>query len=82
MMNLAMTFNPTRSWRASWRTAYDLDTRQFGEHAVSFERDLHNWRTSFQFLKTANGNFAFNFYVSLVDMPDIKFDYDQQSFAR
>ena len=30
--------------------------------------------------RTASGNFAFNFYVALLDEPDIKFDYDQQSY--
>ena len=36
--------------------------------------------TPVSFSRTASGNFAFNFYVALLDEPDIKFDYDQQSY--
>jgi len=75
-------FSPTPRWTLSWNTSYDLDTRQFGQHYVRLERDLHRWHASFAFAKSANGNFAFNFYVSLLDQPDIKFDYDQQTYRR
>jgi len=33
-------------------------------------------------VKGANGNFGFSFYISLLDQPDIKFDYEQQSLVR
>ena len=81
---LALTtgFSPTPHWTLSWNTIYDLDTRQFGQHYVRLERDLHRWHASFAFAKSPNGNFAFNFYISLLDQPDIKFDYDQQTFPR
>lgn len=81
-VSMNLTFSPTANWRASWNTTYDFDTRQFGQHYVRFERDLHRWRASFAFVKSANGNFAFNFYVALLDQPDIKFDYEQQSLQR
>lgn len=81
-MSLNMTFSPTAHWSASWNTLYDLDTRRFGQHFVRLERDLHRWHASFAFSRTASGNFAFNFYVALLDEPDIKFDYDQQSYVR
>jgi hypothetical protein len=81
-MTLAMGFSPTPHWSASWNTNYDFETRQFGQHYVVLERDLHRWHASFAFSRAATGNFAFNFYVALLDQPDIKFDYDQQSYVR
>jgi hypothetical protein len=81
-MSLNMSFTPTAHWSASWNTLYDFDTRRFGQHYVRLERDLHRWHASFSFSRTASGNFAFNFYVALLDQPDIKFDYDQQSYLR
>ena len=81
-MSLNMSFSPTAHWTASWNTLYDFDTRRFGQHYVRLERDLHRWHASFSFSRTASGNFAFNFYVALLDQPDIKFDYDQQSYVR
>ena len=77
-----MNFSPTALWTASWSTLYDLNTRQFGQHYVRLERDLRRWHASFAFVKSPNGNFAFNFYVALIDQPDIKFDYEQQSLQR
>jgi Tat protein translocase TatC len=81
-MSLNMGFSPTPRWTASWNTLYDFDTRRFGQHYVRLERDLHRWHASFAFSRTASGNFAFSFYVALLDQPDIKFDYDQQSYSR
>ncbi len=81
-LQLTFGFSPTQHWQLSWNTIYDLDTKQFGQHYVRLERDLHRWHASFAFVKSPNGNFAFNFYVALLDEPDIKFDYQQQSFPR
>ena len=81
-LTLNMNFSPTALWTASWSTLYDLNTRQFGQHYVRLERDLRRWHASFAFVKSPNGNFAFNFYVALIDQPDIKFDYEQQSLQR
>jgi sec-independent protein translocase protein TatC len=81
-MGLGMSFSPTRYWTAQWRTNYDFDTQRFADHYLSLNRELHDWRASFAFTRTATGNFAFTFYVALIAEPDIKFDYDQQSFRR
>lgn len=80
-MNMTLTFSPTAHWNVNWTTAYDFDTRQFGQHYLRLERDLNRWHASFAFVKSPNGNLAFNFYVALMDLPDVKFDYDQQTFA-
>ena len=79
-MALSASFSPTPHWTASWQTNYDFQTKRFPQHYVRLERDLHRWHASFAFSRTASGNFAFNFYVALLDEPDIKFDYDQQSY--
>ena len=82
MVRLQMTFSPTANWTASWQSAYDFGTQQFAAHDLSFQRDLHRWRASFVFSKSPNGNFAFSFNIALIDQSDIKFDYDQHTFAR
>ena len=79
---LSLNFSPTAHWTASWYSSYDFDTRQFADHVLSFDRDLRRWRASFVFSKSANGNFAFSFNIALIDQSDIKFDYDQRTFAR
>ena len=81
-LNLNLNFSPTAKWTANWTTAYDLETGRFGQHYLRFERDLHRWHASFAFMRSANGNVAFNFSIALLDQPDIKFDYDQQTFTR
>jgi Tat protein translocase TatC len=82
MMSLNLGFSPTPNWRATWGTIYDFDTQRFGQHVLSLERDMHRWRATFGFVKSAAGSFAFTFSVALRDQPDIKFDYDQQSLNR
>jgi len=78
-LNANFSFQPTEKWQANWTTAYDLVNHQFGEHYLRLERDLHRWKASFSFVKSPNGNFAFSFSVSLLDAPDIHFDYEQQT---
>src|SRR2546425_70188 len=81
-MGLNLSFSPTAHWAARWTSSYDFDTRQFGQHVIALDRDLHRWHASFSFFKSPNGNFAFNYTISLLDQPDIKFDYEQQSLVR
>lgn len=80
--SLNLSFSPTKNWTASWSTQYDLVTRQFGSHSLTFQRDLRRWRASFGFYKTGAGNFAFTFNIALTDQPDIKFDYDQHTYVQ
>ena len=81
-LGLAFGFDPTENWSLSWSTQYNLTTSEFGQHVVRLERDLHRWRATFQFLKSPNGNFAFNFFISLLDQPEVKFQYDQQTIEQ
>lgn len=81
-LGLNVSFAPTPGWGASWSTQYNLTTHEFGQHVLRLDRDLHRWRATFAFVKAPNGNFAFNFFVSLLDQPDIKFQYDQRTVNR
>ncbi|HKI94842.1 MAG TPA: twin-arginine translocase subunit TatC [Gemmatimonadales bacterium] len=81
-LGVSFSFDPTRNWSLSWSTQYNLTTKQFGQHIVRLERNLHRWKATFQFLKSPNGNFAFNFFISLLDEPDIRFQYQQQTLQQ
>lgn len=78
-VNFSTKFAPTRNWAVSWDTQYNFTTGEFGQHTLRLERDMRRWRATFSFLKSPNGNFAFNFHIVLLDQPDIKFQYDQQT---
>lgn len=71
--------SPTDNWTVSWRTQFDIENGEFTDHVVSLRRDLHRWSATFDFLRAANGNFLFEFRVNLNDLPDLKFDYRQES---
>jgi hypothetical protein len=75
----SLSFSPSEKWAVSWNTQYNLTLDQFGQHALRLERTLHRWRATFAFLKAPNGNFAFNFFISLRDQPEMKFQYDQRT---
>ncbi len=79
---LNLAFSPTRNWTANWGTSYDIVTKQFGFHSITFQRDLRRWRANFSFYKTGTGNLAFSFNITLTDQPDIKFDYDQRTYVQ
>lgn len=81
VVNLGMSFQPTPKWSANWSTFYDFATQRFGQHVLQLNRDMRRWQATFGFVKSPNGNFAFNFSIALRDEPDIKFDYDQQTFV-
>jgi hypothetical protein len=78
-LNISLQFSPTEHWGASWNTQYNFTTGEFGQHVVRLDRDLHRWRLTFGFMKAPNGNVAFNFFISLRDQPEIRFQYDQRS---
>ncbi|MBC8117692.1 MAG: hypothetical protein H7062_25160, partial [Candidatus Saccharimonas sp.] len=80
--NLAsqMSFNITPKWSGSWSTNYDFQAKKFGSHVVSLQRELHDWRAIFAFTQAPNGNFAFNFFIALNAEPDLKFNYDKQTY--
>jgi sec-independent protein translocase protein TatC len=79
-LGFSTSFSPTPFWSLSWNTQYNITDNEFESHVVRLERDLHEWRAGFNFVKNANGNFAFYFSIYLTDLPDLKFDYDQTTF--
>jgi hypothetical protein len=77
-----MGFHITPKWTATWGTTYDFRERQFASHQVTLQRELHDWRSIFAFTRAPNGNFAFNFFIALNAQPDLKFNYDKQTYRQ
>ena len=78
-LSLNTSFAPTQFWQVSWNTQYDIANRKFESQQLNLTRDLHDWRATFSFLRSPNGNFQFSFLVTLIDLPDLKFDYRQNT---
>jgi hypothetical protein len=79
MVNGTVQFSPTPHWTVSWQTSYNFVQGEFADHVIRLDRDLHDWRATFAFVKSPNGNFLFNFSIALIAEPDLKFDYDQRN---
>ena len=78
-LSLNTSFAPTQFWQVAWNTQYDISNKKFESQQLNLTRDLHDWRATFSFLRSPNGNFQFSFLVTLIDLPDIKFDYRQNT---
>jgi hypothetical protein len=78
----SMGFHITPKWSATWGTTYDFEEAQFASHSVTLQRDLHDWTSVFGFTRAPNGNFAFTFFIALKAQPDLKFDYDRQTYRQ
>ena len=78
-LGFSTSFSPTRFWGVTWQTMYNISTKTFDGQIMRLERDLHDWRAGFNFVKNPNGNFALYFSIHLVDLPDLKLDYNQTS---
>ncbi len=74
-----LSLQPTPNWRVQWSTAYNITDHQFEQQQVSLVRTLHRWEARFDFTKSPNGNFLFDFQVSLTDVPQLHVNYDQRS---
>ncbi|MEE8192158.1 MAG: twin-arginine translocase subunit TatC [Gemmatimonadales bacterium] len=79
VLGFTIQFAPTRHWNVNWNTQYNFTTKEFDQQVLRLDRDLHRWRVSFAFMRAPNGNIAFNFFISLMDQPEIRFQYDQRS---
>jgi hypothetical protein len=75
-----IAFHLTPKWSGSWGTNYDFRAHKFGSQVVSLQRELHDWRAIFSFTQAPNGNFAFSFFIALTAEPDLKFNYDKQTY--
>jgi hypothetical protein len=76
----ALTFNITENWAAQWSTQYDVTRSRFSSQQIGLQRSLHDWNAVFSFTQAPNGNFAFNFFIALKAQPDLKFNYDRQTY--
>ena len=81
-LGFSTTFAPTPLWTVSWSSQYNITDKDFESNVVRLERNLHEWRAAFNFVRNANGNFAFYFSIFLSDMPEIKGDYNQTTIER
>ncbi|HEX5004004.1 MAG TPA: twin-arginine translocase subunit TatC [Gemmatimonadales bacterium] len=71
------TFSPTPLWGVSWSTQYNATAGTFESQILRLERELHEWRAGFNFVRNPNGNFSLYFSISLTDLPAMKLDYNQ-----
>ena len=81
-LQVSTSFNLTPKWATQWSTTYDAVRSQFASQTVSLQRELHDWRAIFNFTQAPNGNFAFSFFIALKAQPDLKFNFDQQTYRR
>jgi hypothetical protein len=81
-LQVQSSFNLTPKWAAQYSTTYDAVRGQFAAQTVSLQRELHDWRAIFNFTQAPNGNFAFSFFIALKAQPDLKFNFDQQTYRR
>jgi hypothetical protein len=81
-LGFSTNFSPTPFWSLSWSTQFNITDSKFESQVVRLERELHEWRAGFNFVRNPTGNFAFYFSIYLTDLPDLKFDYDQTTFER
>jgi Tat protein translocase TatC len=81
-LGFSTSFSPTPFWSLSWSSQYNITDGEFESQVVRLERELHEWRASFNFTRNPNGNFAFFFTIYLTDLPELKFDYDQTTIER
>ncbi|HEY0303634.1 MAG TPA: putative LPS assembly protein LptD, partial [Longimicrobiales bacterium] len=82
MLTTNFSFQPTEMWNVRWSTGYSFSEKEFTDHILTFTRQMHDWDANFDFVKAQNGNFSFQFRVSLRANPDLKFDYHQRSNIR
>jgi hypothetical protein len=76
----SLSFNITPNWAAQWSTNYDIVRARFATQQVGLQRSLHDWNAVFAFSQTQSGNFAFNFFIALKAQPELKFNYDRQTY--
>ena len=81
-LGFSTSFSPTPFWSLSWSSQYNITDTKFESQVVRLERELHEWKAGFNFVRNANGNFAFYFSIYLTDLPDLKFDYNQTTFEQ
>lgn len=77
-----LSFHITEKWGAQWATTYDFTLKEFASQIFTLTREMHDWNANFSFLRAPNGNFTFNFHISLKAQPELKFDWDTRDYDR
>jgi sec-independent protein translocase protein TatC len=80
-LNFGAMFSPTPLWSVSWQAQYNVTEKRFESHVVRLERDLHDWRAAFNFVRNANGNVAVYFSIYLINLPELKLDFNQSTLG-
>jgi sec-independent protein translocase protein TatC len=80
-LRFSTAFSPTPFWAVSWSSQYNVTDSEFESNVLRLERDLHEWRATFDFVRNANGNFSLVFAIALIHLPDVKVDYNQTSLV-
>lgn len=75
-------FRITRNWSASWSTMYDVIHKSFASQQVNLERELHDWKATFSFTSSPNGNFYFSFIITNKAQPQLQFPYQQSTYRQ
>jgi sec-independent protein translocase protein TatC len=81
-LNFGAMFSPTPLWAVSWQAQYNITEKRFESHVVRLERDLHDWRAAFNFVRNANGNVAVYFSIYLINLPELKLDFNQSTLGQ
>ncbi|HKV75901.1 MAG TPA: twin-arginine translocase subunit TatC [Gemmatimonadales bacterium] len=76
-LGFSTSFNATPFWSLALTSMYNITGNRIESVTIRLQRDLHEWRAGFDFVRNANGNFAFYFSIALTDLPQLKFDYNQ-----
>jgi hypothetical protein len=50
-------------------------------HRINLKRDLYRWQANFDYQLSPNGNTRFAFSVHLIDLPDLKADYQESDLG-
>ena len=70
-LDLSLSGNPTRLWRISLTTGYDLGQGKWLARRLSVTRDLHCWEMAFSW--TTQGDYwAYDFRLWIRSLPDVK----------
>ncbi len=76
-IGFSTSFSPTPLWGVSWSTQYSVTDGTFQSQILRLERELHEWRAGFYFIRNPNGNVSLTFSIALTDLPAMKLDYNQ-----
>ena len=65
-LGFSTSFSPTPFWSLSWSSQYNITDGKFESQVVRLERELHEWRAGFNFVRNAERQFR----LLLLDLPD------------